>query len=127
MQYGIFFDANQHKTRVKEPEKNTTILKFMDYYMNDLYKQRYHYNHPNLKKEQYERVYEVLYIYAKDFLFSDFKNVDNNPTDVDEYTYEMLIEMALMFFNKVKSDKTNWNINHFATEGILENRMYEIM
>ena len=61
--------------------------------------------HPRLKKEQEMRVCDVL----MDFM--------------DDVSVEMLQEMAVVFFER--TEKSNHNINHFATEGVLKTKYYE--
>lgn len=113
-QNGFFESEVKQK---KEPTKDVTILKFMDTYMNQFYRKVYKREHPRLKKEQNERVYQTLYEYAKDIWLGD------DPTVYDDFCYECLCEMAIAFFNNVHG--SDHNINHFATLKILENRFFE--
>lgn len=84
------------------------IIKAINVYMKDLYKQRTGKNHPYLKAEQYKTVYSNIYNFVQEWGTG----------------YDGLIDMMCQFLNsKITSD---WNINHFATEGILTNRMYEV-
>jgi hypothetical protein len=98
------------------PDGNNTLYSFHDkiirkaisVYMNNLYKQKKGRKHPLLKPEQYKNVY---------FQISSF---------MDEWgiDYDALIDMMVQFLN---SDiATDWNINHFATQGMMTNRMYEV-
>ena len=89
---------------------NKDIVKAMKTYMNDLYKQRTHRKHPYLKPEQYRTVYTNIASFANEHCF-DQKDI---------------IDVMITYFN-CKSLDTDWNINHFATEGIMMNRMYETM
>ena len=86
---------------------NSDIVNAIKAYMTNLYKQRKHRKHPYLKPEQYKRVYDSLDAFCKD-------------TGID---YDGLITLMCAFLN---SDITSdYNINHFATDGILLNRFYE--
>lgn len=86
---------------------NPEIVSAISRYMNDLYFQKAGEKHPYLKPEQYKRVYDTL-----DY-FCDDKGVGEDG----------LVAMMVAFLNsEIDSD---WNINHFATEGILMNRFYE--
>lgn len=88
--------------------KNNEIIKAISEYMNNLYVQKTGKRHPFLRAEQYRTVY------------------NNIESHCDEWgtDYDGLINMMVQFLN---SDiESNWNINHFATEGILLNRMYEV-
>lgn len=86
---------------------NTEVIDAMKVYMNDLYPQRKKKHHPFLIPEQYNAVYTNI---------AGF--VDEHCLD-----YEALIEMMLSYINDKTLD-TDWNINHFATEGIMLNRFY---
>jgi len=86
------------------------VVNAMKTYMNDLYKQRTHRKHPYLKPEQYRTVYANIASFA-------------NEHNLDQQGIE---DMMVTYFN-CKSLDTDWNINHFATEGIMMNRMYETM
>lgn len=87
---------------------NKDVVKAIKVYMNDLYRQKTKRKHPQLKPEQYKNVYnQILSVY-------------------EEWSieYDNLVDMMVQFLNSnIQSD---WNINHFATEGILVNRMYEV-
>lgn len=75
---------------------STEVKSFIDTYMNDYYVQRYGESHPPLKKTQYKKVATIL----------------------EQYSELGLHEMAEQFFNTVK--KSDYNINHFATTGMLD-------
>ena len=86
---------------------NSDIVNAIKAYMTNLYKQRKHRKHPYLKPEQYKRVYDSLDMFCQD-------------TGID---YDGLITLMCAFLN---SDITSdYNINRFATDGILLNRFYE--
>ncbi len=94
------------------PPKKTEysfINKFILTYMNKLYYERTHIKHPALIQEQYDRVYQTLSFFAEE-----------NRLD-----YEDLVVMAKKFL--CSNIDTDFNINHFATEGILQNRFYEAL
>jgi hypothetical protein len=77
-------------------------------YMHDLYKQKAGRDHPRLKLKQHKVVYNNI-------------NGFMNEYDIDR---EAMVEMMIQFLNSnIDSD---WNINHFATEGMMLNRMYEV-
>jgi hypothetical protein len=88
--------------------KNEDVVKAIRVYMNDLYRQKTKKKHPFLKPEQYKSVYENISAFA-----------DENILD-----YDGIIVIMLAFFNN-KAIQSDWNINHFATEGIMMNRFYE--
>lgn len=87
---------------------NKDVVNAMKKYMNDLYKQRTKRKHPYLKPEQYKRVYESIDSFAEE-----------NSLD-----YDGIVEVMICYLNNKALD-TDWNINHFATEGIMMNRFYE--
>ena len=89
---------------------NEDVVNAIKTYMKDLYVQRTHKKHPYLKPEQAKRIYKSI---------SDFAN----DSGLD---YQGIIDLMLAYLN-TKHMKTDWNINHFATEGIMMNRMYETM
>lgn len=88
-------------------KKYSFINKFILTYMNKLYYERMHIKHPALIQEQYDRVYKTLSFFAEE----------------NELDYEDLVVMAKKFL--YSNIDTDFNINHFATEGILQNRFYE--
>jgi len=92
----------------KDSIKNQDVINAMKKYMHDLYKQRTHKKHPYLKPEQYKRIYENIAAFAEE-----------NCLDFDG-----IIEIMICYLNNKALD-TDWNINHFATEGIMMNRFYE--
>jgi len=89
------------------PFPNSDVINAMRVYMTDLYVKKTGNQHPHLKPEQYKRVYDTLDSFCSD-------------NDVDKCG---LVSMMIAFLNSdIDSD---WNINHFATEGVLMNRFYE--
>lgn len=84
------------------------IEAFIDWYFKE-YQLARRSEHPRIKPAQQKRVIGVL----REFL-------EQHP-DIDA---EGLQEMAEAFFINVT--ETDWNINHFATPGILENRYLEV-
>lgn len=104
-------DINNYKNDNGALNKCTSydfeIVKAINIYMKDYYKQKTGKVHPYLKPDQYKTVYDTIYNFVSEW-----------GTD-----YEGLLGMMVGFLNSnIKSD---WNINHFATDGILTNRMYE--
>lgn len=91
----------------KGSECNQDVVNAMMTYMIDFYPQRTKKKHPHLKTEQYRTVYA------------------NISAFVDEYSldYDGIIENMLAFLNS--KIRTDFNINHYATEGIMLNRLYE--
>lgn len=84
------------------------IVEFVNYY----YKLYEHYQdtpHPNLKATQKKKVHDTLKAF-----------VDYNTISIQE-----LAEMAKSFFENVRD--SDHNINHFATDGILEVRFYDAL
>ncbi|HEY5585660.1 MAG TPA: hypothetical protein VIK78_14385 [Ruminiclostridium sp.] len=88
---------------------NEDVVKAMKTYMNDFYRQKTKKKHPFLKPEQYKSVYNSI----------------SSTADEWGLEYQALIDMMLKFLN-TKTIQSDWNINHFATEGIMVNRMYEV-
>lgn len=87
---------------------NKDVVKAIKVYMNDLYRQKTKRKHPLLKPEQYKNVYNQILSICEEWSLE----------------YDNLVDMMVQFLNSnIQSD---WNINHFATEGILVNRMYEV-
>jgi hypothetical protein len=97
------------KNTVSFSYKNLDVIKAMKLYMNDLYRQKTKRKHPFLKPEQYHAVYESLTAFCEEW-----------GTE-----YQGLADMMCKFLN-TKTIQSDWNINHFATEGIMLNRMYEV-
>lgn len=93
---------------IGENTVNPEVVDAMKTYMNDLYPKRTKKKHPILKPEQYKSVYSAIACF-----------VEENDLD-----YDSLVEVMLKFFNNF-TIKTDYNINHFSTEGIMLNRMYE--
>lgn len=83
---------------------DSEILECMNCYMNNFYPKRKNKKHPFLRKEQFVEVHDRI----KDFY------------DANSLTSEIMIEMMVKYFN-CKSIKSDWNINAFATEGIMQN------
>jgi len=92
----------------KDSFVNREVVNAMKTYMNDLYKQRTKKKHPVLKPAQYRRIYDSIASFAEE-----------NSLD-----YDAIVEVMICYFNN-KALNTDWNINHFATEGIMQNRLYE--
>lgn len=87
---------------------NINVMKAIKEYMNNLYMQKTGKKHPFIKSEQFKKVYNTLCSYCEEWGLE----------------YDSLIDMMCQFLNSnISSD---WNINHFATEGILTCRMYEV-
>ena len=77
------------------------------YYL-DKYKRVKRRSHPALKRNQLQRVSETLDAFINEWSLSE----------------QSLSDMIDRFFDS--NIDTDHNINHFATEGILQNRMYEV-
>lgn len=88
---------------------NEDVIRAMQTYMNDLFRQKTGNKHPFLKPEQYKKVYESISSFMEEW-GSD---------------YDAIIDMMCKFLN-TKTIQSDWNINHFATEGMMLNRMYEV-
>jgi len=88
---------------------NKDIVKAIKVYMSELYIQKTGKKHPFLKAEQYKKAYSAI------------------ESHMDEWgtEYDNIIDMMCQFLN-TKTIVSDWNINHFATEGIMLNRMYEV-
>jgi phage terminase Nu1 subunit (DNA packaging protein) len=100
-------DNNNGSFLEQKQTKNTEVINAIKVYMNDLYPQRKKKKHPNLKPYQYDAVYTNIAGFINEHCLD----------------YDDLIAMMLNYINDKTLD-TDWNINHFATEGILLNRMY---
>lgn len=92
----------------KNSECNQDVVNAVKTYMTDLYKQKTKKKHPFLKPEQYKQVYSNINAFANEYCLD----------------YDGIVELMLKNFNS--KIETDWNINHFATEGIMLNRLYEI-
>lgn len=83
-----------------------TIQQAVAYYLS-VYEKEFKEDHPKLKKAQWSRIRGVLSYFA-----------DDNMLD-----YEAFEAMIDRHFER--SMETDYNINHFATEGVLTNLFYE--
>lgn len=84
------------------------VIELIKNYTHELYVQKTGKQHPRLKINQHKQIYN---------------NINNfmNEYCVD---YNGMADMMVQFLNSnIDSD---WNINHFATEGMMLNRMYEV-
>ena len=90
------------------PFLNDEFTDAMKVYMSDLYKQKTGKPHPSLKKAQFIKVHDAI----KDF--ADEKGLDRDG----------IVDLMCSFINN-KAIISDYNINHFATEGIMMNRFYE--
>lgn len=86
---------------------DSEFLDFIQKYMEVIYPAYKKHKHPHLKPAQKNRIYRVL----RDFAFEQSLGTDE------------LEEMAISFFKNVHD--SDHNLNHFATEGILQNRIYD--
>lgn len=92
-----------------ETARNKAADKAISTYLRSLYRQKTGHRHPRLKAEQYRRVYDVI---------SGFMD------EMGLECKEMTTLMCQFLNSNIDSD---WNINHFATEGMLVNRLYEVV
>jgi hypothetical protein len=108
--------TNNNQTNEKNdngafPSGNSTInqdvVEAMKTYMTEFYPKRKQKKHPYLKPEQYKNVYTSIAGFA-----------DEHCLEYDE-----IVECMLNVMNNFKLD-TDYNINHFATEGIMLNALY---
>lgn len=81
------------------------------YYM--LYQSERGKPHPKIKPQQKARVVMELTNFLSD---PDYSGID----------MEGLQDMARDFFDSMDATETDWNINHFATNGILKCRYYDV-
>jgi hypothetical protein len=105
-----FFNVVTKNDIEPKPQRNLDVTEAMKTYMSDLYSQKTKKPHPPLKKAQYDKVYESI----KDF-------ADENNLQCQD-----IVELMCAFLNN-KAIKSDWNINHFATEGMMLNRFYEAL
>ena len=103
-------DINNEYNACFRPEpglkkRNDWFDDYIEWYF-DLYKDQTGRQHPRLKLAQMQKVKDSLVGFCE----------DNEGAD------SLLYDMAEDFFKSVK--KTDYNINHFVSEGILENRLY---
>ena len=89
---------------------SSSIIEFLAWY-GRLYKLFKKKEHPRLTEAQIRKVHDNLFYY-----YGDYSNKDNADMDA-------LKSSAIIYFRNVK--KCDHNINHFATDGILEMRGYE--
>ncbi|NLL92289.1 MAG: helix-turn-helix domain-containing protein [Ruminococcaceae bacterium] len=88
------------------------IASFMEWY-GRLFESIKGVEHPQLKLEQIKRVHDTI---QQHFVGDIVMAIDN--TDI-----ELMKSSAILFFTRVK--KSDHNINHFATSGILKTRDHE--
>lgn len=86
-------------------KENDWFDDYIEWYF-DLYKDQTGRQHPRLKLTQMQKVKDSIVGFCE----------ENEGAD------SLLYDMAEDFFKSVK--KTDYNINHFVSEGILENRLY---
>lgn len=86
---------------------NEDVKKAVKYYFEE-YKHAFREEHPRIKPDQLKRVYSEMAYAASEWSldFDDFEHM------IDRH-----------FERNIDSD---YNINHFATEGILTNLMFEV-
>ncbi len=101
-------NIRQEEKRKMMPLDNKDLHKFILDYMNDLYFNKTGNKHPKLKSDQYTNVYNSL----------------SNCLSELSIDIDILYEMARKFFDT--NIETDYNINHFATEGILLYRYLEL-
>jgi hypothetical protein len=77
----------------------------------ELYERTFNIRHPFIKKEQLEKAESII---------TDFMN--ENLMDMEQL--EILI---IGYFNTNFPDGIDYNLNHFATSGIMQNRYYEYL
>lgn len=88
--------------------RNPIVVQAIKTYRTNLYVQRKKTRHAALTNEQYDAVYNKL----------------NDLVKEKGFEYDDLISLMCNFLNK-KNIKTDFNIIHFATDGILELCIYE--
>lgn len=99
--------ANSAECRTYISIPDDEVTEAMKVYMDDLYVQKTGHAHPRLKKDQLAKAHEAIRNFA-----------DENGLDRDG-----IVALMETFINSnIESD---WNINHFATEGIMQNRFWE--
>lgn len=86
---------------------NTEIKEAITIYITDFYPQKTNREHPYLKPSQYRNIYTTI----------------ENCWNEWNLNKQALLDMMLGFFNSKIC--TDYNLNHFATEGILQNKMYQ--
>jgi len=89
-------------------KRNPMVVKAITAYRTNLFVQRSKTRHASLTNEQYDRVYNKL----------------NDLVKEKGFEYDDLISLMCNFLNK-RNIKTDFNILHFATDGILELCIYE--
>ena len=99
--------SNSVESHREKCKFNPLIMTFMNWYK-DLYLSARGTKHPRLKMDQIKRIHDTL------LDFSTYWDLDI-PDDLQV--------MAQSFFEHVHD--TDYNLNHFATEGILEVRFYD--
>ena len=86
---------------------NTDIIHQVVTYYLSVYEKEFKEEHPKLKKAQWSRIRGVLSYFA-----------DDNMLDYDSFA-------TMIDRHFERSMETDYNINHFATEGVLTNLFYE--
>lgn len=86
---------------------SSSLRKIISYYFL-AYREHKGESHPDLKAEQWQRVFKELEVFCDEY---DVSNLQDFQTMIDYH-----------FQRKIRTD---YNINHFATKGILENLYYK--
>ncbi|MGE5559399.1 MAG: replication initiator protein A [Bacillota bacterium] len=98
---------NRLQSDITHPRKiySDVTIETTKLYM-QMYQKKFRRNHPYLKPDQLERCQDVLEV------------------NISDYGLEDIAKMIEAFFNS--SMDTDYNFNHFCTEGVLQNRIWEV-
>ena len=100
---------------------NVTVKAVMDLY-ESVYLQFTNQEHPILKENQRQRIHDTLYEFLDSYLSHD---IDDDV--VNEDAMDAMNEIIFEFFEQFKPSQTDYNMNHFASPKILENRAWGLL
>ena len=118
---GFFEEKNDSTSKPSFNSENQIIREVINYYMNNAYLNQMGSSHPRIKKEQRQRVHDVLLEFGKDLLGL------NESVSYDIEVVNKFAEIVDHFLTDYPIKQTDYNINHFASYKILEHIFYEIL
>jgi biotin operon repressor len=95
---------------IREPLSTVTEILIKSYFVR--YFQKTGRKHPRLRADQMHRIENIL----EPFVTEHIKGYEDESAEVKKL-------LDRWFSSRIETD---WNINHFATDGILENKWYEL-
>lgn len=118
---GFFEEKNESVSKPSFKPEHPIIKDIMNYYINEAYLREIGSSHPRIKKEQRQRVHDVLLNFGEDLLGLS-QNVDYDPDVFNNFT-----AIVDHFLTAYPIKQTDYNVNHFASYKILEHIFYEIL